>query len=260
MRFSHEEDEAGDRAITVTVVSREALLRDLDACLAASSGFAVATLNLDHVVKLRRNLAFRRAYCAQTHVTADGNPIVWLLRLAGQQVELVTGSDLVEPVAALAARRGAGVAMVGSTMDSLADAAAELTRRNPALEVRSMISPAMEFDPEGAEANSVIAEIARSGARICFVALGAPKQEIFVARARTRLPSVGFLSIGAGLDFLSGAQQRAPRIVRRMAAEWLWRLLSDPRRMAGRYAACATSLPGLAALALRSRVEGGKAR
>jgi exopolysaccharide biosynthesis WecB/TagA/CpsF family protein len=83
--------------------------------------------------------------------------------------------------------------------------------------------------------------------------LGAPKQELFAAFARSRCDSVGFASIGAGLDFLSGHQVRAPRIMRTLALEWLWRALQSPRRMVPRYAKCFAILPGLARDALRQR-------
>ena len=63
-------------AVHVTTPTRAALLSDLGACLQAGRGFALATLNLDHAVKLRADPAFRAAYLAQTHVVADGNPIV----------------------------------------------------------------------------------------------------------------------------------------------------------------------------------------
>lgn len=241
------------RAVTVTVASREALLRDMELRLREGRGFAVATLNLDHVVKLRRDPAFGAAYLGQTHVTADGNPIVWLLRLAGREAELVTGSDLVDPVAALVARLGVPVAMLGSTASSLDAAGAELARRHPGFSVATAIAPPMGFDPEGPEADAALVRIAASGARLCFVALGAPKQEVFAARARRLYPELGFLSIGAGLDFVSGTQRRAPRVVRLLAAEWAWRLTRDPRRLTRRYAACAGFLPGLAIEALRAR-------
>ena len=71
-----------------------------EARLGAGRGFSVATLNLDHAVQLRRNPAFRSAYAAHSHVTADGNPVVWLSRLAGQrEVSLVPGSELIAPLA-----------------------------------------------------------------------------------------------------------------------------------------------------------------
>ena len=110
--------------VTVTVPDQAALLDDLARRFEDGQGFAVATLNLDHVVKLSRDAAFRAAYEAQTHVTADGNPIVWLSRLAGQQVELIPGSELIDPLCALAARSGVPVALFGATETALTAAAA----------------------------------------------------------------------------------------------------------------------------------------
>jgi exopolysaccharide biosynthesis WecB/TagA/CpsF family protein len=254
MLFWNEDAGGAARSVTVNVASQVDLLREIDAAISSAAGFAVATLNLDHVVKLRHSSDFRNAYLRQTHVTADGNPIVWLMRLSGRRVNLVTGSDLIDPVAALAAKRGAGVAMIGSTETSIKKAASILADRHPGFTAVYTASPPMGFDPSGKEADALIDMIGRSGARVCFIALGAPKQEIFAARARDALPDVGFLSVGAGLDFVSGSQVRAPRVFRMFAAEWLWRLASDPRRLAGRYAACAASLPGLTANALKSRL------
>ena len=253
MVWSSGDPETG-RQVRVTVPSRDALLRDIAQRLDAAEGFSLATLNLDHVVKLRRSPAFRDAYLAQTHVTADGRPIVWLSRLAGQRIELLPGSELIEPVAALAARKEVRVALLGTTEEALARAADRLCRSHPGLEVVLQLSPRMGFDPTGADADAAIAAIAGSGAGLCFLALGAPKQEIFSAHARTRLPEVGFLSIGAGLDFIAGTQRRAPPVVRMLAAEWIWRLAGNPARLAVRYGACLAILPSLTLAALRARL------
>lgn len=242
-----------DERVVVNTASRAALLQAIESALAQAHGFTVATLNLDHVVKLRRDARFRHAYSRHSHVVADGNPIVWLARLSGTPVELVPGSELVEPVAAIAARTLAPVAFLGGTDAALEVAAAQLEARHPGLRVVSRIAPPMGFDPEGAAADAAIDDIAASGARVCFVALGAPKQEIFAARAAESLPKVGFLSIGAGLDFIAGHQSRAPAWIRSIAAEWLWRLGSNPRRLARRYADCALIVPVLAYEALACR-------
>jgi N-acetylglucosaminyldiphosphoundecaprenol N-acetyl-beta-D-mannosaminyltransferase len=239
--------------VVVNTPSKAALLAELAERLATGQGFTVATLNLDHVVKLRRDPAFRAAYARHSHVVADGNPIVWLARLAGQRTELAPGSELVEPVAGLAAEAGVPVALVGSTEAALEAARAALARRHPGLDVVARIAPPMGFDPEGPAADDTIGRIAASGAGLCFLALGAPRQEIFAVRAHERLPGVGFLSIGAGLDFLAGSQVRAPAFVRALAAEWLWRLGTNPRRLAGRYGACLAVLPSLAGTALATR-------
>jgi exopolysaccharide biosynthesis WecB/TagA/CpsF family protein len=240
--------------VTVTVDSRAALLADIRQRLVDGRGFSVATLNLDHAVKLGRDAGFATAYAAHTHVTADGNPVVWLSRLAGQRgVTLVPGSELVEPVATLAARADVPVAFFGATDASLTAAAWALTNKVPGLRVVLTLAPPMGFDPAGAAADDAIRAIGDSGARVVFLALGAPKQECFAARAQLALPATGFVSIGAGLDFVSGAQMRAPALVRAIAAEWLWRLAWAPRRLGRRYAACIAALPGLTLRALAAR-------
>ncbi len=255
MQWSYAGDnDAGEPGIVVNVPDRAALFEDLSARMTAGQGFCIATLNLDHVTKLRGLPGFASAYACHSHVTADGNPIVWLSRLAGQRIDLLPGSDLVEPVAALAAETGTPLALFGASEEALAGAAGALKARCPGLRVVACIAPPMGFDPEGAQADAYIEALDQSGAGLCFVALGAPKQELFAARASARLPGMGFLSIGAGLDFLSGHQTRAPKLARMLAAEWLWRLLQDPRRLAGRYAACFAVLPGLFGRALATRL------
>jgi exopolysaccharide biosynthesis WecB/TagA/CpsF family protein len=253
----HRSDACGWPLVCVTVSSQAALLSDLRMRLASGEGFSVATMNLDHVVKLRRDSTFRQAYAAQTHVTADGRPIVWMSTLAGRPAELVTGSDLVDPLVALCAEISAPIALLGSTQDVLDQAASQLQGRFPGLEVAALIAPPMGFDPEGAASDAILKDLAQSGARVCLLALGAPKQEIFAAHAMQKLPGIGFVSVGAGIDFIAGAQRRAPRVMRILALEWLWRLAGNPRRLFGRYFACIGVLPGLAQTALVYRLHHG---
>lgn len=243
----------GPRRLALTAADTTAALAMAEARLRDSRGFTLTTLNLDHLVKLRRSETFRRAYLAADIVVADGNPIVWLSRLSGRPVSLAPGSELVAPLAALAARLDAPVALYGATAPALKAAAARLCADHPGLRIVLTLAPPFSFDPEGPQAEEDARAIAASGAQLCFVALGAPKQEIFAARAVTFAPACGFVAIGAGLDFIAGTQQRAPVWVRRLALEWLWRLLSAPRRLARRYLDCVLLLPGLTIDALRRR-------
>ncbi|WP_347267185.1 WecB/TagA/CpsF family glycosyltransferase [Paracoccus sp. (in: a-proteobacteria)] len=244
-------------AVRINCHDSAALLAAVRQRLQDGQGFAIATLNVDHLQRLGEDGAFRRAYGAHDLVCADGNPIVWLSRIARRPVALAPGSDLVLPLAAEAAHAGQGVALIGSSEDSLALAAQEMQRRLPGLRIALTVAPGFPFDPMGAEAADIIARIRDSGARLCFLALGAPRQEIFAIRARDALGDVGFASIGAGLDFLSGHQRRAPRLVRRIKLEWLWRMLSNPRRLLARYARGFAILPGhlRQALALRHKAQ-----
>ena len=248
-----------DTTLTVTHPDSVAVLAAVEARLAAGQGFALATINLDHLVKLRRDAGFCRAYAAQDFVVADGNPIVWLSRLARRPVGLVPGSDLVIPLVQLARDAGRPVVLLGSSDAALAGAADHLRATLPGVTIAAAIAPPYGFDPEGEEARAILSRLAEIGPGLCLIALGAPKQERLAALGRQLAPQMGFASIGAGLDFLSGHQVRAPRWARAMALEWLWRAMQSPRRLVPRYAACAAILPGqaMAALRLRGRGPGG---
>lgn len=204
------------------------------------------TLNLDHIIKLRRDSSFRAAYRNARHVTADGFPIVWAGRLGGMRPDRVTGADLIEPLCDAAARSGLPIFLFGSTFESLRRTASYLAKRHPGLEIAGVASPEWGFDPKSKSAVEYSRMIAQSGAGICFVGLGAPKQEIFTETAIAgSAAGLAFVCIGAGLDFLSRNQIRAPRWVRAAGAEWLWRLLSDPKRFGRRYLDCLLVLPSV---------------
>lgn len=238
-------------------------LRDMEETLAAvaasfdaGSGFTLYTLNLDHLVKRRQDAAFRGLYARATHVTADGWPVAVLARRADPGIAQTTGADLVVPLARLAARRGVPVYLFGSTTPVLAAAAAKLRAECPGLAIAGCAAPPLGFDPASGCGQAAASRIAASGARLCFVALGAPKQETFSDMAGAVGPGVGFVCIGAALDFLAGAQRRAPAPLQRLGLEWAWRLAREPRRLGIRYLRCAALF---ARLALRPGASGGPA-
>lgn len=244
-----------DQRITVNMPDQAALEHEVLRCFAAGEGFALATINLDHLVKLAQSDEFLAAYCGQDLVVADGRPIVWLSRLARRPVELMPGSDMVLPLCRLAAAAGVPVALVGSTGVALQDAAESLQAQVAGLDLAWCHAPSGVFDPDGEEAGAILETLKGKGIRLCFLALGAPKQERLAHRGRVEAPAVGFASVGAGLDFLGGHQTRAPRWVRKIAMEWLWRALSSPLRMMPRYAKCFAILPGQIVKALRIRQD-----
>lgn len=221
-------------------------------------GFLAVTINLDLLVKLRSNEAFRNAVSKARFVTADGAPVARLARRQNAGIERTTGADLIVPLTKAAAERGLPIYLFGASDDALGEAAADLAERcDGKLDVVGTWSPSRNFDPEGPEADEAIDRIARSGARICFLALGAPKQEIFAARALARGCNVGFVACGAAVDFLARRQIRAPQFMQDHGLEWLWRLSTNPRRLAARYAQCALLLADLEIVEpLRARGRG----
>ena len=207
-------------------------------------GGTVFTINLDHLHKLRRDASFRAAYARATYVTADGMPVVLLARSAGVDIERVTGADLVLPLCRAAAAAGVAIYFFGTRTEILDRAVERLRLEIPGLRVSGVEAPPMGFDPHGEVAREAAERIAASGAGICFVALGAPKQELFANAALTWSEGVVYLGVGAALDFLAGERRRAPRPLQRIGLEWAWRTAQEPRRLLPRYLKSAAWLLG----------------
>lgn len=234
----------GPEKVVVNVADRPALYSEITRRFRAGEGFSLATVNLDHLVKLQSDATFAKLYAAQDLIVADGRPIMWLSRLAKRPVAVIPGSDLVLPLAVLAAQEGMRIGLVGSTDAALKDAARALVDHAPGLEIAVSVAPPFGFDPDGEAAQAVLRELREAQVGLCFIALGAPKQERFASHGRALAPATGFASIGAGLDFLGGHQHRAPRWMQLTGLEWLWRIFGNPRRMIPRYAKCFAILPG----------------
>jgi exopolysaccharide biosynthesis WecB/TagA/CpsF family protein len=238
------------RMNAVAIVDGQAInVRDPDDAIArvrtrlrAGRGFTFATLNLDHLVKLRTNAAFRAAYARMTLISADGAPVAALARDQAANMRRATGADLMRPLCEMAARENIPVAFFGSREETLKEAAIKLRSEFPALKVVFIASPPQGFDPLSTEAAAWGDRIAASGARLVFVSLGAPKQEVFADLIARKHATIGFIGVGAAVDFIAGAVCRAPRLMRALGMEWAWRAACEPRRLGWRYMQCAALL------------------
>ncbi len=244
---AHESRDMIVDGIAINILSIPEAVSSIVSAAQIGDSFSVCTLNLDHVAQLQQRPDFRAAYRRARFVTADGFPIVALGRLAGTKIERTTGADLVAPLCERAGSKNIPVYLLGSNRLTLHRTARRLASRFKGLQIAGYYAPGENFDPYSDEADRAIEGIRNSGARLCFVALGAPRQEIFAARCLDRLPGVGLLCIGAALDFIAHTQNRAPLITQKIGLEWAWRMLRDPRRMAPRYARCMTIVPRLVA-------------
>lgn len=233
--------------ITINVPSLSDAVSSIVSAAQSGDSFSVCTLNLDHVAQLAQRPEFRAAYRRARFVTADGFPIVVLGRLLGTPIRRTTGADLVEPVCQAAQKKGLSVFLLGSNDPTLELTAKRLSEKFPGLKIAGYHAPGKNFDPYSPEADLAIDRIRASGAELCFVALGAPRQEVFAARCLDELRGTGLLCIGAALDFIAGTQTRAPSVTQKIGLEWAWRMLHDPRRLGPRYARCMAVVPRLVA-------------
>lgn len=208
----------------------------------------VVTANLDHAVRLRADPRLRELYRTADLVLADGFPLVLASLLRGPRLPArVTGADLIEPLCAEASRAGISIFVVGTTLTILAKACRSLVRRFPGLVIAGVHAPSFGFDAGHPECAEVAEMIRRAAPQIVFVALGSPKQELWARAYMDHLPPAVYICTGAGFDYLAGLPPRAPRLMRELWLEWLWRLAREPRRLAKRYALDLVHFPVLLA-------------
>ena len=208
----------------------------------------VVTPNLDHVLLYQENEALRQAYADASLVVADGWPLVTASRMSRTPLpERVAGSDLVPGLFSEIERRGAprSVFLLGAAPGVGKTAADAIHRRWSNVEVVGTYSPPLGFEKDEVETKRIIRLINECSPDILIVGFGAPKQELWLQKMQHELCVGVAFAAGATIDFFAGRQTRAPRWVRMMRLEWSHRLLTNPRRLAGRYARNAIRLPRL---------------
>ncbi|BAR99240.1 N-acetylmannosaminyltransferase [Blastochloris viridis] len=196
----------------------------------------VVTANVDHIVKLQHNRDLRQAYDFAWRATVDGAPLQWVAFLAGSTVpHRITGADLFVAVVDRLDPARHRPAFVASD-EALAQTVREWleSRAFPADSV-SVCVPPFGFESDDAASEELLQAVARCRPTHVFFGVGAPKSEIFAFRHRERFRGAIVMCIGAAIGFRFGTLRRAPSLARRFGFEWLWRLLSEPKRLFRRY-------------------------
>lgn len=185
------------------------------------------------LVEAQGNPSLREAL-SRGVVEPDGMPLVWLGRRTGLPVERVCGPDFMPAVVEHGIRHGRTHFFYGGASDVPEALAARLAARYPGMRVAGTLSPPFRGLSTD-EDEAIIAKINAAEPDYVWVGLGAPKQDLWVAAHRSRLQAPVLLAVGAAFDFHAGRRPRAPNWMQRSGTEWIFRLVSDPRRLAGRY-------------------------
>jgi N-acetylglucosaminyldiphosphoundecaprenol N-acetyl-beta-D-mannosaminyltransferase len=182
-----------------------------------------------------RDVTLKRIHNEAGMVTPDGMPMVWINRIRGfDHVRRVYGPDLMLDVCAASVERGYRHYFYGGA-DGVADElAAKLKLKYPGLQVVGTFCPPFRPMTEQEDA-ALIAQINQSGANILWVGLSTPKQEYWMSRHLGHVDASVMIGVGAAFDFHAGRKKQAPRWMQRTGLEWLFRLATEPRRLARRY-------------------------
>jgi N-acetylglucosaminyldiphosphoundecaprenol N-acetyl-beta-D-mannosaminyltransferase len=217
--------------VRVDCVDMDAALAHIEELVDAGGHHLVATVNPEFVMRAREDREFARVLESADLCLADGTGVVWAARRQGCAIRNpVTGVDLIPPLAALCARRGFRLFLLGAAPGVAVDLAARLRADNPGLEV-----VAHTGSPDPSSDAETLRRIHEQWPHVVLVAYGAPKQELWIDRMKGDLGAALSMGVGGSFDYLTGRVPRAPAWMRGAGLEWLFRLVNQPwriRRMA----------------------------
>lgn len=198
----------------------------------------VFTPNVDHLMKLQNDREFFNTYDCANYKICDSKILFYISRLLGTPIkEKISGSDLFPAfyqyhkdnedikIFLLGAREGVAIKAQNSINKKIG---------------REIIvgahSPSFGFEKNEEECLKMIDIVNQSGATVLAVGVGAPKQENFICKYKDKFTNIKiFLAIGATIDFEAGNIKRAPKWTSEVGLEWLYRLISEPKRLWKRY-------------------------
>ncbi|GAB3911554.1 hypothetical protein GCM10029964_117750 [Kibdelosporangium lantanae] len=196
----------------------------------------ILTANVDIVRAISRDRDLVQLARTATMTVADGMPLVWAGRIAGDTIpERVTGCSLVHTLTAAAAEDGRSVYILGGAEGVPDRAAAALTSRSPGLRIVGVAAPPLGFDRTVASLRPVVDQVVAANPDLVLIGMGFPKQEMMIRRLREVLPTAWYIGCGAAIPMASGDSRRAPVPMQRLGLEWLHRLAHEPKRLARRY-------------------------
>ncbi len=223
--------------LNLQCISYQDMFRTFDRWIASRSGhgYTIALVNVNCCVSglLEKNV--RALYQKADLLGIDSMPFLYLARLLrNKESDRLYAPDMMLETAKVAAARGYRFFLYGGAEGAPEAMARKLRSIAPEVPIAGTLSP--PFRKLSAEEDAAICRrILDSGANIVWVGLGSPKQDVWIAEHRAKLPGCVLIASGATFDFFSGRIQQAPRWIQASGFEWLFRLFQDPKRLWKRY-------------------------
>ena len=195
----------------------------------------VCLCNVHSVVTADSDTKFHDVLAGADMALPDGAPVAWVLDKSGfEGQQRINGPDLMWRYMKVAEELGQSVFFYGSTHHTLGKLEQAVRKHFPTLRIAGMISPSFDMPNRPEDDAAHVEAINRSGAHVVFVGLGCPKQEAWMAEHKGRVSAV-MIGVGAAFDYHAGTLRRAPVWMQNHGLEWLYRLVSEPRRLFKRY-------------------------
>jgi len=200
--------------VKIDNVSFEEAVNKVEGFIRDNRKYYVVTPNPEIVILAQKDHQLRQVLNSADLAIPDGVGLIYAAKFLGLKLtKRITGVDLMEKLCQLAEEKGFTVGLLGGRGDASFRAAKVLSHRFSKLNLR------------------VFKDDVSSFVDILFVALGAPKQEKWIAKNLPKIPVNTAIGVGGAFEMIAGVQKRAPNFIQNFALEWLWRLTLEPWRM-----------------------------
>lgn len=218
---------------TAKVLGIDVCLFSFDECVGRLSGYLkdkkgaqVVTINPEMFETAKKNEEFKNIVSTAEFVVPDGVGVKLALKLKGINQPTIPGVELSEALIDYCAKNGLNIALIGTKEDILQDAVSNLRKKYENLKISYSRNGFFTSEEE----NKIISEISQSSPSLVLVALGSPKQELFIKKCREQLKESVFIGVGGSFDVWANRVERAPLIFRKLWLEWLYRTIKEPKR------------------------------
>jgi N-acetylglucosaminyldiphosphoundecaprenol N-acetyl-beta-D-mannosaminyltransferase len=213
--------------VSVSPLTYEEIIDDIQKRIAAGKTSTVIAVNPEKVMAANRDPLVKELINESTYQIPDGIGMIIASKLKGGKIrERVTGVDMMRRLLRFAADKGYGVFLYGAKEEVVSKAKENLERQIPGLIISGYENGYVQ------DQEALIQKINDSKAVLLFVALGSPKQELWIREHRNELKHVKvFQGVGGSFDVYSGMVKRAPAFFRKAGLEWLYRLIKEPKRL-----------------------------
>ncbi|MGE6368827.1 WecB/TagA/CpsF family glycosyltransferase [Planococcus kocurii] len=213
--------------VNVSPLSYEGIIEDLRQRILNGDQSTIIAVNPEKVIAAERDPQLKQLINSSTYQIADGIGILLAAKIKGGNItSRVTGVDMMAKLLEFATAEKLPVYFYGAQEEVVTKAISSIQETNPGILVAGYTN-GFEKDED-----ALVERINTSGAKLIFVALGSPKQELWIQRNMGRLQNVQvFQGVGGSFDVFSGTVKRAPLLFRKLGIEWLYRLISSPSRI-----------------------------
>ena len=233
--ISGQEPRVNILGVGISALSMESALAQSEALLDSGGHGYVCVTGVHGIMEAQADESFRTILNQSFLTTPDGMPTVWLGHMQGfKSMTRVYGPDYMANLCQRSVRRGYRHFLYGGKPGVAEDLLRELERRIPGIDIVGTYTPPFRPLTETEEADLRF-RLEETGADILWCGLSTPKQERFMAASAGRLPVKLMVGVGAAFDLLSGNLSEAPRWMKHMGLQWLYRLIKEPRRLWRRY-------------------------